>query len=370
MARQNKGMRHLLAVCLVAIALAGQSPLRLNVDQLLGFVRSSVKLRHPDKQVADYLKKVKLTEKLEDRTIEILLADGIGPRTAEGLRDLRDASASLSPPAPKAEPKVTPAPAIPPPPTTEQAKVIDQVREFVLDYDKRLPNFICMQVTRRFQDPSGLEVWNGVDTITAKLSYFEHKEQKQVMFLNNRYVDIDYDKLGGGATSTGEFGSLLKGIFESDSMAEFGWERWATLRGRLHYVFNYRVRQPNSKWKIFYDRSQEITPGYAGLLFVDTDYKTVSRVVMSAEDVPPSFPVQMARTQLDYDFADIAGQQFLLPLRSELRMRSGKQLMKNEVEFRSYKRYGADVQIKFDTPPEPLAEEKLKETPAGAAKKK
>lgn len=361
-------MRLLFALWLLVATLAAQSPLQLNVDQLLGFVRSSVKLRHPDKQVAEYLRKVKLTQKLEDRTIEILLADGIGPRTAEALRALRDASASLAAPPPKAAPK--PVPVIPPPPTTEQAKVIDQVREYVLDYDKRLPNFICMQVTRRFQDPSGLEVWNNIDTITAKLSYFENKEQKQVMFVNNRYVDIDYDKLGGGATSTGEFGSLLKGIFEKDSEAEFGWERWATLRGRLHYVFNYRVRQANSKWKIYYDRSVDITPGYAGLLFVDTDYKTVSRVVMAAEDVPPSFPVQMARTQLDYDFADIAGQQFLLPLRSELRMRSGKNLLKNEVEFRTYRRYGADVQIKFDVPPEPIAEDKLKETPAtGEAKK-
>jgi hypothetical protein len=357
-------MRLVLAAWLTAFTLLAQSPLQLNVDQLLGFVRSSVKLRHPDKQVAEYLRKVKLTQKLEDRTIEVLLADGIGPKTAEALRVLRDASATLAAPPPKAATPAKPQVVIPPPPTTEQAKILDQVREFVLDYDKRLPNFICMQVTRRFQDPSGLEVWNNVDTITAKLSYFENKEQKQVMFVNNRYVDIDYDKLGGGATSTGEFGNLLKGVFERDSLAEFGWERWATLRGRLHYVFNYRVRQTNSKWKIYYDRALDITPGYSGLLFVDADYKTVSRIVMTAEDVPPSFPVQMARTQLDYDFADIAGQQFLLPLRSELRMRSGKQLLKNEVEFRSYRRYGADIQIKFDVPPEPIAEDKLKETPA------
>ena len=195
----------------------------------------------------------------------------------------------------------------------------------MLDYDRKLPNFICLQVTRRFLDPSGLEVWNSLDTITAKLSYFENKEQKQVMYVNNRYVDIEYDRLGGGATSTGEFGNLLKGIFEAESQTEFGWERWATLRGRLHYVFRYSVLQGNSKWKIFYDKSMEITPAYSGLLFVDTDYKTVSRVVMTTQDIPPSFPVQMARTQLDYDFADIAGQQYLLPLRSELRMRSGKQ---------------------------------------------
>lgn len=351
------------AITLLAVSLAwSQAALRLNVAQLEGFVRSSIKLRHPDKQIADYLKKVKLTEKLDDRAIEIMLADGIGPRTMEALRALRDASAMLAPPPPPAV--KAPPPVIPPPSSIEQAKILDEVRKWALDYDTKLPNFICMQVTRRFQDPSGLELWNGIDTITAKLSYFEKKEQKQVMFVNNRYVDIDYDKLGGGATSTGEFGNLLRGVFEKESEAEFGWERWATLRGRLHYVFNYRVRQHNSKWKIFYDRSVEATPGYSGLIFVDTDYKIVSRVVMNSEDLAPSFPVQMARTQLDYEFTDIAGQAYLLPLRSELRMRAGKQLLKNEVEFRTYRRYGADVQIKFDVTPEALDSSQLQETPA------
>lgn len=345
------------AILFVAAALAF-AQMSMTVDQLMGFVRSSVKLKHPDKQVAEYLKKVTLKQKLDDRSIELLLADGIGPKTAEALRLLRDASATLAPP-PKAVP-VPPAPVIPPPSSVEQAEILQKTSEQALQYEQSLPNFICTQVTRRFYDPAGLELWNALDTVTAKLTYFDHKEQKQVAFVNNRYVDVSYDKLGG-TTSTGEFGSLLRSVFERKSQTMFGWERWATLRGRLHYVFNYRVLRVNSEWKIFYDKSLETTPGYQGLIFVDKDYLTVSRITMNADEIPVDFPVQSARTQLDYDFTDISGQSFLLPLRSELRMRAGKQLVKNEIEFRNYRKFGSEVQITFE--PEPLGVEKMQETP-------
>lgn len=346
---------------LLALALLLPAQVKLTVNQLLGFVRSSIKLKHPDKQVGDYLRKVQLTEKLDDRTIETLLGEGIGPKTAESLKLLRDATETLEKPKP-----LLPKPAAPvmaAPPRAEVDRVIEKSREYAMAYDKGLPNFICVQVTRRFVDPAGLELWNKIDTVTAKLSYFDHKEQKQVMFVNNKYVDVDYSKLGGGATSTGEFGSLMQGIFDPASEALFGWERWATLRGRLHYVINYRVLQSRSKWTISHGSSdRQIVPAYHGLVFVDKDYLSVSRIVMEAEDIPVDFPVQMAKTQLDYDFTEIGGQPFLLPLRSELRMRDGRVLVKNEAEFRTYRRFGSDSSITFDVN-EPIPEEKLKETP-------
>ncbi|MBY0505327.1 MAG: hypothetical protein K2X03_15545 [Bryobacteraceae bacterium] len=340
---------------------------KLTVNQLLGMVRSSLKLKHPDKQVGEYLRKIQLTEKLDDRTIETLLGEGIGPKTAEALKLLRDATENLE--KPQVLPPKPAAPVIPAPPLSEVNRVIDKSREYALAYDKGLPNFICVQVTRRFIDPAGLELWNKLDTITAKLSYFDHQEQKQVMFVNNKYTDIDYAKLGGGATSTGEFGSLMREIFEPASEAMFGWERWATLRGRLHYVINYRVLQSRSKWSISHAASgQQIIPAYHGLVYVDKDYLSVSRIVMEAEDIPVDFPVQMAKTQLDYDFTEIGGQPFLLPLRSELRMRDGKVLVKNEAEFRTYRKFGTESSITFDVN-EPIPEEKLKETPPAPVKK-
>ncbi len=52
-----------LAVCLAAM---GQT---LSVSELAKFLQSSVQLKMTDKEVAGYLGKVKLKERLDDRTI-------------------------------------------------------------------------------------------------------------------------------------------------------------------------------------------------------------------------------------------------------------------------------------------------------------
>ncbi len=349
------------AVFVVALFLsAAAAETRMTVEQLQSFIRSSVELGHQDKKIAEYLRQVRLSYKLDDRTVEDLVGAGAGPKTLESLRELQKSSSSL-PAAPPPKPKAVPV-AIAAPPAAEQKQIIDDVREYALNYVKRLPDFICTQVTRRYIDPAGLEFWQRTDVITTRLSYFEKKEDYKVLLVNNRMTEIPYDKLGG-ATSTGEFGTLLKEIFEPETDATFQWERWATLRGKRVHVFNFRVSQARSQWRISYQRTMEIVPGYRGLIYVDRDAPVVLRITMDAENIPVSFPIQQASTVLDYDFTDIAGNAYLLPLRAVVRMREGKFLIKNEVEFRLYRKFGAEATITFDTP-EPLSDEKTQEQPA------
>lgn len=353
--------RFVLLIALVAPLLVAQ--MKMTVAQLQEFVRSSIRLRQDDAKVASYLKKVQLSERLEDRAVEELIGEGAGARTMNALRELKAATAGL-PSAGQAPPKpIAVAQTLPPPSAEEQREVLRKVSDYALAYDKRLPDFICAQVTRRFYDPTGLEFWNAADTITAKLTYFQNKEEKKVLFVNGKYLDIDYDRLGG-ATSTGEFGSMLKEVFDPTSHADFVWARWATLRGKRMYVFAYRVARPHSRWKLLYERTVEDTPGYQGLIFVDKATMQVMRLSLEAQDIQASFPIQAASSKLDYDYEEINGQAFLLPLRAEIRMRSGKNLIKNEVEFRSFRKFGADTSITFSDIDVPLPADKFEEKPA------
>jgi hypothetical protein len=351
------GLRSLLVLLALTAQLGAQ--MTLTVEQLFSFVKSSIQLRHPDKQLANYLEKVKLSEKLDDGSIVELQALGAGPRTVEALRSLRDASASL----PAAKPKRAAAPvsAIPPPSEEAQARVLEEVRQYAENYTRQLPDFICTQVTRRYFDPSGLEFWQMQDTLTARLSYYDQKEDYKLILVNNTVTNRSYESLGG-ATSTGEFGSLLRELFAKSSKTRFRWERWATLRGRRAHVFAYRVAQPNSQWRIDYERRLQIIAGYHGLVYVDRDTNTVLRITLTAEDIPPSFPITEAATVLDYDFTRISDQDYLLPLRAVVRMRSGKFLTRNTVEFRLYRKFSAEATITFDTPP-PLPEDQVQEQP-------
>jgi hypothetical protein len=353
-------MRTRLAALLLLVCLGVPAQMRMTVKQLTAFIKSSVDLKHEDRKVAAYLKKVNMREQLTAGQVEDLQAYGVGPRTLEALEALRDASRSLAPP-PPVQPVPAP-PAIPPPSLEEQRQIIAQVRDYALNYTKRLPDFICTQVTRRYADPSGLEFWQRLDTLTTKLSYFDQKEDYKVVLVNNQPTDISYDKLGG-SISSGEFGTMMREIFEPETEAQFTWTRWATLRGRRVHVYEYRVSQPKSKWRIDYQRSLQYVPGYRGLIYVDRDSLSVARIRLEAEGMPASFPINQASIELDYDTVDIAGAPYVLPLKHTMRMREAKLLIKNEVEFRMYRKFGAEAVITFDTP-DPLSEDKTREEPA------
>ena len=348
-----------LARAILVCALTLPAQLRMTVEQLMGFIKSSVQLKHDDKKIAEYVRKIKLANKLDLRTVEEMQSIGAGPKTVDALKDLSAASKSLPDP-PKPQPK--PAPAVIPPPSLEdQRKLIEEARNYALTYTKQLPNFICNQVTRRYDDPSGADFWRQIDVVNVRLSFNEQKEDYKVITVNGRMTDISMEKLGG-TVSTGEFGSMMKEIFEPSTEAGFGFERWTTWRGRRTLVFNYRVEKLRSQYHVIAQRSQDYVPAYHGLIYVDRDTTMVMRLTMDITEFPVGFPIQEVHNSLDYDFQKIGDLEFVLPLRAEVRSRSGRGKIKNEVEFRMYRKFGAEASITFETP-EPLPDSATKEQP-------
>ncbi len=375
-------MRFRLTAAFLALSFAAAAQ-TMSLEQLVAFLQSSEKMiakgTMTDKELANYLSKAKLNQRLEDRTIEELQGSiDFGPKTLEALRDLRDRTATLAKGAPVQPPPTYVQP--PPPSSEEQARIIDEVREWALNYSKTLPDFICTQVTRRYAaEPSRLRPgrgidsqpsWSLMDTLTIKLSYFGQKEDYKLMLVNNTPTTQDYREIGG-ATSTGDFGSMMKDIFEPATQTRFEWDHWGTLRGRLSLVFAYRVAQAHSQWHLQYQRSMDMIPAYRGLVYVDKETHQITRVTLAAENIPPSFPISRAETTLDYDYTGISGHTFLLPLKGEVIMTTDEYMSRNDTEFRLYRKYSAESEIKFDTEtPAPLPEESTKETPAAPAKKK
>lgn len=343
------------ALLLTAAALAQTS---ISVDKLVEFIRSAIAMKSPDKQVAASVARLKLSQNLDERTIEQLRGEGAGPKTVAALRGLSAATTGLAA-APKVEAVKAP-PAIPPPSYEEQQKVIADAREYARNYSSTLPDFICTQVTRRYYGLNGHENWHLNDTVTSTLTYFEQHENYKVKLINNQIVDRPYEALGG-ATSSGEFGTMLKQIFDERTGAEFHWDHWGTLRGHRVYVFNYHVDQGNSQWMLDYEHRERIQPAYEGLVYLDKETGKVLRITLHAVDLPPSFPIQDARTQLDYDYTNIGDQKFLLPLVAQVRMRHENILTKNDNEFRLYRKYGVESSITFT--PDALDESKIQEKP-------
>jgi len=299
--------------------------------------------------------------------VEALQGAGAGPKTVAALKAMATESASLpeaAPPAPK--PVYVPPP---PPPSEEQAKLLDEVRDYALNYVHTLPDFICLEQTRRYVDTTGRENWRFEDIITARLTYFNQKEDYKLVSLNDNVVtDTKYASVGG-ALSMGDFGTTMRDIFQRRSHTNFQWERWTKLRGRRTHVFSYRVPLEFSEYTIEYhgeakDDVSRITAGYHGEVFVDNDLHTIVRIMQEADNIPPTFPVREAKEIVDYDFTKIGDQDFLLPLVVNVWMHTGRVWTKNVKEFRLYRKFSADAVIKFDgTELPPLPDDKTKEQP-------
>ena len=341
-------MRH-AKVALALVLLAGglwaeQRP--MSAPQLVSFIRSSIQLHQEDRDVADVVKRIRLTNRLDSKTVEDLQGLGAGPRTVAALKLQVTASANLpEPPPPARQPQIE---VIPAPDRLEQKRVLAQVTANALSYIESLPNFICTQVTRRHVDPTMTESWRSDGVVQEHLSYVDHHEDYKVTMVDNKPVTgLDHDKVGGNRSS-GEFGSMLEDIFDPASNAQFAWERWATLRGRRMHVFSFRIAQPYSKYSIRDDTSgQSVTPGYHGLIYADRDTLQVMRITMECDNIPAGFPVQEASEVLDYALATISGEKYLLPLKADLHFRGRGGLVWNEIEFHLYRRFSADAAITF-----------------------
>ena len=99
-------------------------------------------------------------------------------------------------------------------------------------------------------------------------------------------------------------------------------------------------------------------------MYVDNATNRTVRIIAEADSIPADFPVHSATTTLDYDFVDISGKTFLLPLKSTTLMSADDYMTRNDTEFRIYRKYSAESEIKFDVNdiPAPLPDDKTKET--------
>ncbi len=380
----------LLGFCL---ALCLQAQMQMNVQQVADFIRSEIALKqHTDKQIAAYVRKIELTEKLPDKTILDLEAQGAGAKTVQALQELRDRTATLK--APTSDSTYSPAtvpdnpipsgpatvtlsskaPPIPPPDSVHQREILERIKDYASNYTSNLPNFICVEVVRRAIDPNAGDHYRSIGTVLSRLEYVGGREKYKVYSVNGKMQDTDMENasLGGGAISTGEFGSLMSEIFKQNSEAEFGWDHWGTLRSRRMAVFNYFIDSGHSNWSINYSAgpgdNQRIITAYKGLIYADAETGEISRIKFVAVDIPRSFPVSETSEVLDYDQVEINGQKYTCPLLARLYMTAGREKTRNEIEFRNYRKFGTESDIKYDI--DPLPASKIEEQPAAPSSSK
>jgi len=337
-------MRIGLGLACAAVSLWAAQPAS-SVNETIALVRAEMAQNHADSQLAKTVRKIKLAERLDDQVIEELESEGAGPKTVEELVWLRDHSRELP----------QPAAALPfrhegPPAMDELRRMLSQARQTALAYAVSLPDFMCTEVVRRYIGETN--AWSPKDTLQLKLTYFEHREDYKLLTINGHATQKTYEE-AGGSISEGEFGSILLQVFETRAAGQFRWDHWTTLRKRPVAVLSYRVTPEHSTYHLAFgwvgqNGRDSVVVGQHGFAYIDRETDQVLRIWAAADSIPEDFPVQETATMLDYDFTEISGRRYLLPLRADVRIASVQLRTRNVVEFQSYQKFGADTTITFD----------------------
>jgi hypothetical protein len=315
------------------------------VASLLSTTRAAIRAGRSDADVARAVATLRLTECLDDAVVEQLETEGAGRETLDALDRQRDVSREK--PKPSAALSLFDAPA--PPSVEDRTAALEKARESALQYNAGLPNFLCTETVHRYVDPKKTQAWTSRDWYTLAMGFSKKGEQYKLTTLNGKPTKATTHL--GGFTSHGEFGGILGMIFEPKFATSFQWERWSLLRGRLVYVFSYLVDQAHSKYTISLSgflRSSRTTCAMRGAVYVDRDTHQVLRYTDEGVGIPASLAVVRSVGGVDYDFADIAGQKYLLPRRAFSRIVLKDGQTHNVIEFSDYRKFTGESTLIFD----------------------
>ncbi len=230
--------------------------------------------------------------------------------------------------------------------------VIDMATDAAFSFSETLPNYIVQQFTTRYETGAargGQTSWRALDTVTADVVSEKGKESYRNIQIDGKPTKDAVEK--GGTWSTGEFSSVLLDILEPQTRADFHNQRTTTIVSRSAFRYDFSVEQENSHWGIHSD-AKSYRPGYTGVIWIDKENYRVLRIEMSARNIPEGFPMDTVESAIDYDYVTISGNKYLLPAHAEALScdRGTNGCSRNVIEFRNYRKFGADTSITFDTP--------------------
>jgi hypothetical protein len=225
---------------------------------------------------------------------------------------------------------------------------IEQARYYALSYTQDLPNFVVNQRVHRFTRDPATSQWRPRDILDLEVSYeVKSGEHYKLRAIDGRSTNKSYEDVGG-ASSAGEFGSILVALFAQKSKAQFKPGPTDKIDGRLARVYDFRVPTATSDNQITETRTgQTITTGYRGSVWIDQETKRILRIEQSADDIPANFPITVAESAVDYSWVNISGKNFLLPKRAEIIIGSDRESLysRNIIDFTNYRKFEVDMRI-------------------------
>ncbi len=242
------------------------------------------------------------------------------------------------------------------PPTSEGLDLLEQTRKATLGAADKMPDYLVKEQIVRYVAEGNTRNWRPDDHLTVAVSYRQSAgEDYKLLSINGvpPNEDQSYGMKLGGTTSAGEYVSILRDLFGSESRAEFNMVDTDTLRGRRTVIYEYEVKKEFSHstlgWGERGSTPLRTIAGYRGRIWVDREQNRVLRLEEISTEIEPGFPITAASQVIDYEWVTINQQQHLLPSHAVVeltdRVRAQTEQTRNDILFRGYRKFGTEVKI-------------------------
>ncbi len=242
------------------------------------------------------------------------------------------------------------------PPTAEGLELLERARKATLGAAETMPDYLVKQQIIRSHAYGQSKNWAVYDRLSIAVSY------RQTAGEDYKLLSVDgipategqgYGMKLGGTISTGEYVSALSDLFRPESRAEFNMVDTDTLRGRRTIVYEYEVKKQFSHqtlgWGEGGSLKQQTISGYRGRIWIDRENNRVLRLEEISTEIDPGFPITAHTTIIDYEWVTINEKEHLLPSRAVVELtardRGQTEQTRNEILFRGYRKFGAEVKI-------------------------
>ena len=246
-----------------------------------------------------------------------------------------------------AEASSTPAaaPSTPAPAPPQADPFLDRVRQTALEFTETLPNYLCKQMTARYQSERRPPSWQALDIVSAAVVYEDGRESYRDVRINDKPTKKTMDAIPG-SRSRGEFGTTLRDLFSPATAADFRYRRQSTAAGLPASVYDFQVDQAHSHWENRVG-GQMVFPAYKGSVWIDKQSHRVLRIEMQARNIPQEFPLDASEWVVDYEFVRIGTGRYLVPIHAEnlACFRGSSQCVRNATDFRNYRKFTSESQI-------------------------
>jgi hypothetical protein len=233
----------------------------------------------------------------------------------------------------------------PVPDDLEQHRILDGARQRALAFTASLPNFSCIESTRRYTGSDGIQ-WRDKDSFVELLQLVNGQETRTTLEVDGHPAHISHDEIDG-AVSIGEYGSTLRAVFSERGGSTFTWKEWSTLNGRQLAVFSFYIDASVPTY-VLRVNGRKANAAAKGLVYIDPVTMAIHRVSMAADGIPKGFPYRESSFAIDYEFVTIGDHDYVMPATAEIQIqRSNGKYQKNRLTFRDYKRFGAKSSITF-----------------------